>query len=84
MGEIANIILVSGKAGIELALFVLLPFMIVMLTFMRILEAKGILNWIVEKISPIHGTPLAKMLLIEAGLHLHILILYVPLKLTTL
>lgn len=53
MGEIANIILVSGKAGIELALFVLLPFMIVMLTFMRILEAKGILNWIVEKISPI-------------------------------
>ncbi len=53
MGEFANIILASGRAGIELALFVLLPFMIVMLTFMRILEAKGVLNWVVERISPV-------------------------------
>ena len=52
MGEFANIILASGRAGIELALFILLPFMIVMLTFMRILETKGVLGWIVKGISP--------------------------------
>lgn len=53
MGEIANLILVSGKAAIELALFVLLPVMIVMLTIMRILEAKGVLEWVVKIMSPV-------------------------------
>jgi len=37
---------------VELALFVLLPIMIVMLTMMRLLEAKGILDRIVDRISP--------------------------------
>lgn len=53
MSEIANLILMSGKAGIELALFVLLPVMIVMLTFMRLLEARGVLDWIVKMITPV-------------------------------
>ena len=52
MNQFAELILESGRAGVELALFVLLPVMIVMLTFMRLLEAKGILQWIVDRISP--------------------------------
>lgn len=53
MTDFAEIILLSGRAGVELALFVLLPIMIVMLTFMRMLEAKGILDWIVKHTAPI-------------------------------
>lgn len=49
MTEIADLILRSGRAGIEVALFVFLPIMIVMLTFMRLLEARGILDWVVKR-----------------------------------
>ncbi len=52
MTELADLILVSGRAAVELALFVLLPIMIVMLTLMRLLEAKGVLARIVDRISP--------------------------------
>lgn len=44
MTEIAELILQAGRSGVELALFVLLPVMIVMLTIMRLLEARGILT----------------------------------------
>jgi spore maturation protein SpmB len=53
MTEFADIILRSGKLGVELAMFVLLPVMIVMLTIMRMLEAKGVLQWLVERVSPL-------------------------------
>jgi len=53
MTELADIILRSGRSGVELALFVLLPIMIVMLTIMRILEARGILEWIVKRATPV-------------------------------
>lgn len=53
MTELADLILRSGKSGVELALFVLLPIMIVMLSVMRMLEAKGILDKFVDRISPI-------------------------------
>ena len=52
MTELSDLILVSGRAAVELALFILLPIMIVMLTMMRLLEAKGILDRIVERVSP--------------------------------
>lgn len=52
MTELADLILVSGRAAVELALFILLPVMIVMLTMMRLLEAKGVLDRIVDRISP--------------------------------
>ena len=51
--EFVDIILKAGKSAIELALFILLPIMVVMLTIMRFLEAKGILDWFVGKIAPI-------------------------------
>jgi spore maturation protein SpmB len=53
MGDLANIILHAGRSGVELALFVLLPVMVVMLSIMRLLEAKGVLGLIVRYISPI-------------------------------
>ncbi|SCA57686.1 putative membrane protein [Candidatus Terasakiella magnetica] len=53
MTEFATIILHAGRAGVELALFVLLPVMIVMLSFMRLLEAKGILDKLVNLVAPL-------------------------------
>ena len=53
MTEIADLILRSGRAGVELALFVLLPVMIVMLSLMRLLEARGILDKLVDRVSPV-------------------------------
>lgn len=53
MTELADLILRSGRSAVELALFILLPIMIVMLTFMRLLEAKGVLDRIVDRISPL-------------------------------
>ncbi|NVK17650.1 MAG: nucleoside recognition family protein [Methylocystaceae bacterium] len=53
MSEFATIILHAGRSGVELALFVLLPVMVVMLSIMRLLEAKGILDKIVILVAPI-------------------------------
>jgi spore maturation protein SpmB len=52
MTELADLILRSGRSAVELALFILLPIMIVMLSLMRLLEAKGVLDRIVDRISP--------------------------------
>lgn len=53
MSELANIILYAGRAGVELAFFVLLPVMIVMLSLMRLLEAKGFLDRVVQIVAPL-------------------------------
>ena len=52
MDIFVEIILKAGRSAIELSLFVLLPVMVVMLAIMRLLEAKGILDWLVAKLSP--------------------------------
>jgi len=48
-----EIILTGGHAAIELALFVLLPVMVFMLCLMRLLEAKGALDWLVGGLAPV-------------------------------
>ncbi len=53
MDEIASTILSSGRSAIELALFILLPIMIVMLSLMRWLESIGWLTHIVTACSPV-------------------------------
>ncbi|MGB0697669.1 MAG: nucleoside recognition domain-containing protein [Rhodospirillaceae bacterium] len=53
MSEIAEIILTSGRAGVELALFVLLPIMVVMLSTMRLLESWGILDRLAKLAAPL-------------------------------
>ncbi|HRZ22823.1 MAG TPA: nucleoside recognition domain-containing protein, partial [Candidatus Contendobacter sp.] len=46
-----DILLPAGRAAIDLALFVLLPVMVVMLSLMRLLEAKGLLDWVVARLT---------------------------------
>lgn len=47
-----EIILSSGRSSVDIALYTLLPIMIVMLCIMKVLEAKGIMDIIVRKLSP--------------------------------
>ncbi|ASP40000.1 nucleoside recognition family protein [Bacterioplanes sanyensis] len=53
MDTIAALVLEGGRAAVELALFILLPIMIVMLSIMRWLEAKGILQRLVALLTPV-------------------------------
>ncbi len=52
MAGLAELILQSGRAAVELALFVLLPVMVVMLSIMRLLEARNLLDRLVDCIAP--------------------------------
>ena len=53
MELLADIILRAGRSAVELALFVLLPVMVVMLSVMRLLEAKGVLDRLVLRLAPL-------------------------------
>jgi spore maturation protein SpmB len=53
MDILIDIILKAGRSAIELALFVLLPVMVVMLSLMRLLEARGALDWLVARLAPL-------------------------------
>jgi spore maturation protein SpmB len=53
MDILIDVILKAGRSAVELALFVLLPVMVVMLSLMRILEARGALDWLVARTSPL-------------------------------
>lgn len=48
-----DIILKAGRSAVELSLFVLLPVMVVMLSLMRLLEARGVLDWLVGRLAPV-------------------------------
>jgi spore maturation protein SpmB len=48
-----EIILKAGRSAVELSLFVLLPVMVVMLSLMRLLEARGVLDWLVARLAPL-------------------------------
>ncbi|KAF1070833.1 MAG: hypothetical protein GAK45_00694 [Pseudomonas citronellolis] len=51
--DIIAIVMTSGRSAVELALFVLLPIMVVMLAVMRLLEAAGIMDWLVARLAPL-------------------------------
>lgn len=53
MEILIEIILKAGRSAVELALFVLLPVMVVMLALMRLLEARGVLDWLVARLAPV-------------------------------
>lgn len=53
MEILTDIILRAGKSAVELALFTLLPVMVVMLSLMRLLEAKGVLDALVARLAPV-------------------------------
>lgn len=52
MDLLTDIILRAGRSAVELSLFVLLPIMVVMLSLMRLLEARGVLDWLVVRLAP--------------------------------
>ncbi len=52
MEILVDIILKAGRSAIELALFVLLPVMVVMLSLMRLLEARGVVDKVVGWLAP--------------------------------
>lgn len=53
MDQLTDIILRAGRSAVELSLFVLLPIMVVMLSLMRLLEARGVLDWVVARLAPV-------------------------------
>lgn len=53
MEVLIDIVLKAGRSAVELSLFVLLPVMVVMLSIMRMLEARGILDWVVHRTAPL-------------------------------
>ncbi|WP_020682531.1 nucleoside recognition domain-containing protein [Marinobacterium rhizophilum] len=53
MESIISVILQAGRTGIELALYVLLPIMVVMLALMKLLEARGVLAWVANALAPV-------------------------------
>ena len=53
MEILIDIILKAGRSAVELALFVLLPVLGVMLALMRLLEARGVLDWLVARLAPV-------------------------------
>ena len=53
MEILTEIILRAGKSAVELAFFILLPVMVVMLSVMRLQEARGILDKLVACLAPV-------------------------------
>jgi spore maturation protein SpmB len=53
MQTVVEIILKSGESGINLALYILMPVMVVMMAIMRVLEEKGILTRIATLLTPL-------------------------------
>ncbi|MCC5910643.1 MAG: nucleoside recognition family protein [Clostridiaceae bacterium] len=53
MQTVVEIIMRSGETAVNLALYLLLPVLVVMMAFMRVLENKGLLTAIAVKLSPI-------------------------------
>ncbi|SBT18454.1 hypothetical protein MGA5115_02585 [Marinomonas gallaica] len=46
MDALVTMMLDAGKSGLNMALYILLPIMVIMLAFMRLLDAKGLLTWV--------------------------------------
>ena len=53
MEILVDIILKAGRSAVELSLFILLPVMVVMLSLMRLLEAKGVVDRVVTWLAPL-------------------------------
>jgi spore maturation protein SpmB len=53
MEEFIKIILVSGKSALDLALYILLPVLVIMMALMKVIEARGILTLVARFLSPL-------------------------------
>lgn len=52
MDQIISVILSSGRSALDMALYILLPIMVIMLAVMKLLDAKGILAWFSNFLAP--------------------------------
>lgn len=52
MEELVKIILQSGKSGLDLALYVLLPVLVIMMALMKVAEARGFLAFAARQLQP--------------------------------
>lgn len=52
MHQFINLLIESGKSGVNLGLHILLPVMVIMMAFMRVIEKKGLLAKIAWLLSP--------------------------------
>ncbi|NVK43948.1 MAG: nucleoside recognition family protein [Oceanospirillaceae bacterium] len=53
MEAIVSVILESGRTAIDLALYILLPILVVMLALMKLLEAYGLMAWVANRLAPV-------------------------------
>jgi len=53
MEQIINVILESGRSAVDMALYILLPVMVVMLALMKLLDAYGVLARIANLLAPL-------------------------------
>lgn len=53
MEQIISVILDSGKSALDMALYMLLPIMVIMLAIMKLLDARGVLAWVSNLLAPI-------------------------------
>ncbi len=53
MQTVVELIIVSGETAVDLALYLLLPVLVVLMALMRVLEDKGLLALIAKKLSPL-------------------------------
>ncbi len=53
MEELVKIMLISGKAGLDLAFFVLLPVLVIMMAIMKVVEARGVLALVARNVQPL-------------------------------
>jgi spore maturation protein SpmB len=58
--ELLGLIFAAGRTALDLALYLMLPVMVIMLALMKVLEARGVLAWMARLLSPplrIFGVP---------------------------
>lgn len=53
MEELVKLMLISGKSGLELAFYVLLPVLVIMMAIMKVVEARGILAFVARTVQPL-------------------------------
>ena len=51
--DVISIIMAAGKSSVDVALYTLLPIMVIMLIIMKYLEVRGILDVIVRWVAPL-------------------------------
>ena len=53
MQEFIKLMLDSGRTGVELSLYTILPIMVIMMAIMNVLDKKNILSWVARGFAPI-------------------------------